>query len=90
MKSLLILLFFFIIAIIIYNYSYKIYYTDKTNTTIKSLVLPIQLKDKFEYVNLEDKFREMFEVPHVQIEYSENINKKEKNGFSLQRFFTEF
>ena len=90
MKSLLILLFFFIITIIIYDYSYKKYYTDKINTNIKSLVLPIQLKDQFEYVNLEDKFRQMFEVPNVQIEYSENINKKEKNGFSLQRFFTEF
>ena len=90
MKSLLILLFFFIIAIIIYNYSYKIYYTDKINTNIKSSVLPIQLKDKFEYVNLEDKFRQMFEVPIVNIEYSENLNNKEKNGMSLQRFFTEF
>ena len=90
MKSLLILLFFFIITIIIYDYSYKIHYKEKTNTIIKSLVLPIQLKDQFEYINLEDKFRQMFEVPQVQIEYSENINKKEKNGFSLQRFFTEF
>ena len=32
----------------------------------------------------------MFEVPIVDLEYSENINNKEKNGMSLQRYFTEF
>ena len=91
MKSLLILLFFFIVITIVYNYSYKKFFTDKVDTKIKSLILPIQLKDKFEYISLEDRFRDMFETPIVNIEYSENIlSKKEKSGFSLQRYFTEF
>lgn len=73
-----------------YNYSYKKFYTDKINTTIKSLVLPIQLKDQYKYISLEDRFRDMFETPVVSLDYSENINKKDKSGFSLQRIFTEF
>ena len=89
MKSLLILLFFFIIAIIIYNYSYKIYYTDKINTTIK-FSTTYSTKDKFEYVNLEDKFEQMFEVPITNLDFNENINKKRKMDFHYNVFLLNF
>ncbi len=106
MKSLFIFIFFTIILYITYQYSYQKFYTDKIKKEIKFLVMPIMIDDFFKYNSLEDKYRDIFNKPSINLSYEETISDSDSKSevdansksvdktkpmkLSLQRYFTQF
>ena len=90
MKSLFILFFFTIIIWLTYNYSYNKYFTDKIETEIKFVLLPLTIADQFKYQKIDDIFNSKGPNSNYDPELNIIETTNKPNKISLQRYFTQF